>query len=178
VTEFSTEPPDNVVPIAGRDPTNAERQRRYRERHRNGSRKSGRYGSRNGKRNGDRNGRSGDKAQPIGTTSSSAVRYAAQAAGHAAELIEFPASRRLAEVTQEPVTQAPSPDIPPDNSRPKVAPRPVAYAAVIYITKASPDSMTWLSVAGRLVCGRGARHQETCRLIAIDRQSRHHGRHL
>jgi hypothetical protein len=122
VTEIRTELPENVVPIVKRDRTNAERQRRYRERRRNGSAKSRRNGSRNGKRNG----RSGNKGQPIGTTSSSAVRYAARAAGDAAELVEFPASRRVAGVTQEPVTQAPSPDIPPDNSRPKIAPRPVA----------------------------------------------------
>jgi hypothetical protein len=126
VTEICAELPENVVPMVKRDRTNAERQRRYRERRRNGSAKSGRNGSRNGKRNDARNGRSGDRAQPIGTTSSSAVRYAAQAVGHAAELVEFPASGRVAEVTQEPVTQASSPDIPPDNSRPKVGPRAVA----------------------------------------------------
>jgi hypothetical protein len=91
VTEISTEVPDNVVAIAGRDPTNVERQRRYRERRRNGNAKVGR----NGKRSGQRNGRNGDKPQPVGTASSSAVRYAAQAAGQAAELIEFPTSRCL-----------------------------------------------------------------------------------
>ena len=122
MTEIRTESPKNVVPIVERDRTNAERQRRYRERRRNGKAKFGR----NDKRNGGRNGRSGDKAQHIGTTSSSAIRYAAQAAGQAAELIEFPSSRRIAEVADAPVTEVPSPDIPPDESAPEIVPSPVA----------------------------------------------------
>jgi hypothetical protein len=118
--------PENIVPIVGHDRTNAERQRRYRERRRNDSAKSGRNGSRNGKRNGDRNGRNSNKPQPIGTASSSAVRYAAQAAGQAAELIEFPSSRRIAEVAEAPAAEVPSLDIPLDTSATEIVPSPVA----------------------------------------------------
>jgi hypothetical protein len=79
--------------------------------------------ARNGKHDGNgRNGRNGDNQQHIGVASglarsSAAVRYAAQAAGQAAELIEFPPSRRRAEVTKEPVTE---PVMAPSNPRPSL----------------------------------------------------------
>jgi hypothetical protein len=164
VTEIRTELPENVLPIVGRDWTNAERQRRYRERRRNGSAKSGR----NGKRNGDRNGRSGDKAQPLGRTSSSAVRDAAQAAGHAAELIEFPASRRVAEVAEAPVAEVPSPDIPLDTSAPEIVPSPVTphyrrlpIADTLAYTVACglAGVAAWFSLKGLAVLFPGAPHE-------------------
>jgi hypothetical protein len=75
------------------------RRRRYRERHRNDNAQAGRNGKRNGKRNSGR--------QRIDVTSGLKIRNAAQAAGQVAELIEFPASGRLAEVTGESVTKTP-----------------------------------------------------------------------
>ena len=108
-------------------------------------------------------GRSGDNARP--TTSSSAVRYDAQAAGHAAELIEFPALRRVAEVTREPVTRAPSPDILADNSRPKVAPSlvarrcgrlPVAHTVAYRVAGGLAGIAAWFSLKGLAVLFRGA----------------------
>jgi hypothetical protein len=132
VTKIHTELHKNVVPIARGDPTNAERQRRYRERRRNANTKAGRNG-RNGKRNGNsRNGRNGDNQQHIGVASrlarsSAAIRDAAKAAAEAANVIDFPASRHVPDLDEQPVTATPPEPSPPsgvmaDSLRPATIP--------------------------------------------------------
>ncbi len=81
-------------------------------------------------------------------------------------MIEFPASRCVTEVTQDPVTQAPSPDIPPDNSRPEIAPRPVAprrnpFADTLAYAVASGLAAiaAWFSLKGLAVLFPGAPHE-------------------
>jgi len=81
---------DNVIPIAGRDRTNAERQRRYRERRRNGV-----AGRRNGKARAARNGVTAS-ATRNGVTETLKNQSVVAAARAAAEALE-----RLAAVTRD-----------------------------------------------------------------------------
>jgi hypothetical protein len=158
VTEIHTELPENVVPIVGRDRTNAERQRRYRERRRNGNAQAGRNGKRNGQRNGKRNG----GCQHTDVTSGLRIRNAAQTAGQVAELIEFRASRRPAEVTEESVTETPeAPAAEPRNERPSLPVHSgriadlLAYAVAVGLAAIA----AWFSLRGLAVLFPGAPHE-------------------
>jgi hypothetical protein len=150
VTEIRAELPENVLPIVGRDRTNAERQRRYRERRRNANAQAGR----NGKRNGGR--------QRIDVASRLRIRKAAQAAGQVAELIEFPASGRLAEVTEESVTETPpeAPVTAPRDERPSLPVHSsiadlLAYGVVCGLAGIA----AWFSLRGLAVLFPGAPHE-------------------
>jgi hypothetical protein len=151
VTEIPSELPANVTPLRSppKDPTAAERKRRSRAKKR---RKRRVTPVTPGAAAGHGLGHvfdHGHGAQHIGAASiagrSSAICDAAKAAGEVSQIIEFPASKRLTDVTDEPVTRAPLPDISADNSRPEIAPSPVSLpiADTLAYTIACGHSGQW-----------------------------------